>query len=780
MTVFELIAKLKLDSSEFEKGLKAAKGLGSKFASGLSKASKTVTRTFGILGATTVAFGAKAVKVGKEFDTAMSQVAATMGKSMSEMENEIGHVQLAWGEFSGNLRDYAQEMGAHTAFSAKQCAEALNYMALAGYDAQTSMEMLPNVLNLAAAGGFDLATASDMVTDTQTAFGISLERTTQMVDEMAKAASTGNTSVQQLGDAFLTVGGLTQDLNGGYITLDNGTKKAVDGVQELEIALTAMANAGIKGSEAGTHMRNMLLKLSSPTDTGAKLLENLGVKVFDTSGKMRSLSDIFKDLNGSLGSLTQEEKLQAISDLFNARDIASAESLLNAVNQDWDNIGESILNADGAAQKMADTQLDNLEGDMTKFKSALEGAYIKISDALSPALRDIVQEGTDLIEKLTKWVETHSDEIQEKVRSVAKKIKEAIKWIIDNFDEVKRIVKTVIKVMIGLWVADKIMKVVQAVKMLVSIFSALNTVAMAIGGIITGAGASLTAFLGPIAAVIAAIVAVIAIIKNWNEIVEVCQYIWEGFKEFIVGIIDKIANAFDEFWEWLSGLIEEFVNFWSEAWDSIKQFFEDTWDSIKQFASDIWDGIKGVFSEVGEWFTGIFQSAWDGITSAWGAVVSWFQGIWDGIKQVFCDIGSAVSDAVTGPVKAAINGVLSGAVAIINGFISAINFAIKWINKIPGVNISKLDKLSVPELEEGGILKKGQVGLLEGNGAEAVVPLDKNEAWVRAVADAFRKEAGGGFGMSGDIIIPVYIGTKKIEDIVVNAQTVANYRRGGR
>ena len=155
------------------------------------------------------------------------------------------------------------------------------------------MEMLPNVLNLASAGGFDLARASDMITDTQTAFGISLERTNQLVDEMAKAASTGNTSVEQLGDAFLVVGGLTQELNGGMVQLKDGSYASVDGVQELEIALTAMANAGIKGSEAGTHMRNMLLKLSSPTSEGTVALEKMGVSVFDTEGRIYPALSVF-------------------------------------------------------------------------------------------------------------------------------------------------------------------------------------------------------------------------------------------------------------------------------------------------------------------------------------------------------------------------------------------------------------------------------------------------------------------------------------------------------
>lgn len=444
---------------------------------GLGTAMKVAGTVVGIgaaaVGAATtavVAFGKSAVTAGMSFDSAMSEVAATMGTTKDQISG---------------LTEFAMEMGEATIFSATECAEALNYMALAGYDAQTSMAMLPNVLNLAAAGSMDLARASDMVTDTQTAFGLSIERTSLMVDEMAKAASTGNTSVEQLGDAFLEVGGLVQELNGGFVDLGNGADAFVDGTQEIEIALTAMANAGIKGSEAGTHMRNMLLKLSSPTKEGIEQFEALGVSVFDTEGRMRSLGDIFGDLSTSMGELTQEQKIQAISDLFNARDIASAEALLNAVSQDWDKIGASILEAkipldevqssiektsvdfskytgdaqinvrdlaadirqdlttagmsaqeaardiaqaydmnfldatravnsvvdalheaEGAAAKMAEAKTDNLAGDISKFNSALEISQIIVSNRLSPSLREFVQFGTKGLKSVTEAFRT--------------------------------------------------------------------------------------------------------------------------------------------------------------------------------------------------------------------------------------------------------------------------------------------------------------------------------------------------------------------------------------
>lgn len=394
-SVLDLVAKITLDTTEYDKGLDNSKSKANSFGSAVKKGLSTVgalaVKGLGVATAATTAFGLASVKTGMSFDSAMSQVAATMGSNAEKTVEYNGKTMKS----IDALREFAQDMGATTAFSATQASEALNYMALAGYSAEKSMAMLPNVLNLAAAGNMDLARASDMVTDTQTAFGMTTERTTQMVDEMAKAASTGNTSVEQLGDAFLVVGGLAKELNGGFVTLADGTKAPVDGVQELEIALTAMANAGVKGGEAGTHMRNMLQKLSDPAAEGAKQLKKLGVNVFDAEGNMRSLHDIMGDLNGSLSKLTQQEKIQAISELFNARDLASAEALLGAVEQDWDEIGESILDSKGAAEQMAATQLDNLAGDITIFKSALEGAQIAISDGLSPTLRAFVQEGTD-------------------------------------------------------------------------------------------------------------------------------------------------------------------------------------------------------------------------------------------------------------------------------------------------------------------------------------------------------------------------------------------------
>lgn len=319
------------------------------------------------------AWMADAVQVGMAFDQSMSQVAATMGTTVDEI---------------GELRAFAQEMGATTVFSAQQSADALNYMALAGYDAETSMQMLPTVLNLAAAGNMDLARASDMVTDSQSALGLSLEETETLVDQMAAAASNSNTSVSQLGDAMLTVGGTAKDLKGG--------------TKELSTVLGLLADNGIKGAEGGTHLRNMLLSLEAPTDKAKQVLDRLNVSLYDDLGNMRSLAEFFPELNAALDGLgSQKERTAALSELFNTRDMAAANALLSTSTERWAELGDAIGDSAGAAEQMAETQLDNLAGDITLMKSAAEGAKIAFADLVEPVAREGVQILTDELSELT-------------------------------------------------------------------------------------------------------------------------------------------------------------------------------------------------------------------------------------------------------------------------------------------------------------------------------------------------------------------------------------------
>lgn len=369
MDVFDLTAKLTLDSSEFDAGLNRAGQSADKLGKSTWDTDKAMSRlTVASAAAATavVAFGAASVKTGMKFDSSMSQVAATMGVTVDEI---------------GELRDFAMEMGKTTAFSATQAADALNYMALAGYDAQTSMEMLPNVLNLAAAGGIDLAYASDMITDSQSALGLSLDETNALVDQMAMAASKSNTSVAQLGEAILTVGGTAKSLSGG--------------TTELAAALGILADNGIKGAEGGTALRNVLLGIQS--DKFEKTFGELGVSAYDAGGNLRELSDILDEMNAAMEGMTDEQKTDLINKTFNRQDLKSVNALLATSTDRWNELTGAIENSAGAAEQMADTQLDNLAGDVTLLKSAFEGLQIEVSDKLTPVLRVGVQGLTELI-----------------------------------------------------------------------------------------------------------------------------------------------------------------------------------------------------------------------------------------------------------------------------------------------------------------------------------------------------------------------------------------------
>lgn len=339
-----------------------------------------VVKAAAAITAALVAIGKKAVEVGTEFDSAMSQVAATMGYSVEAINTEGTEANKTFKQ----LRDYAQEMGKSTAFSANSAAEALNYLALSGKTAEESMKMLPGLLDLASAGNMELAKTSDVVTDAQSALGLSIEDTEKLIDQMARTASKSNTSVEQLGEAILTIGATAKDMKGG--------------TQELAEVLGLLADNGIKGAEGGTKLRNILLKLEAPTDKAAAKLEELGVQVLDDNDKLRSMQDIFADLSEALkdtGNRTGE-----LSKIFNSRDLAAVNALLDTSADRWNELGEAIEDSAGAAHDMAEVQLDNLAGDITLFKSALEGAEITISDKLNPKLRETVQFGTEMVSRL--------------------------------------------------------------------------------------------------------------------------------------------------------------------------------------------------------------------------------------------------------------------------------------------------------------------------------------------------------------------------------------------
>ena len=436
----KLVFETKLDESGFKSGLEKLKSGATGLASGITKA---VT----VAGTAFKALQAVAVKVGSEFEGSMSQVAATMGMTVDEINNGSEAYQ--------KLESAAREMGATTQFSASEASEALNYIALAGYDADDAVQLLPKTLNLAAAGGLELGYATDIVTDAMSALGLSIEDADSFIDQMAKTSQKSNTSVGQLGEAILTVGGTAKDLAGGTV--------------ELNTALGILANNGIKGSEGGTKLRNVITSLTAPTKNASIAMEDLGIYAYDADGNMRPLQDTLADISFAMELMTTEERKQWLNTVFNRADLAAVSALLAAnasgiddivialdaaglpgeefrsiigelqvdfesfadkqefVNyamkefgitaeqagvfydalkssiegNEWNNLEKEIRNAQGAAEEMAKTLLNNFKGDITILKSALQELAISFYQTFDEKLRGAVQSATGVVDELS-------------------------------------------------------------------------------------------------------------------------------------------------------------------------------------------------------------------------------------------------------------------------------------------------------------------------------------------------------------------------------------------
>lgn len=416
-------------------------------------------------GVTAIAEGIKtiassAVESGSSFEASMSQVAATMGMTAQDVENGSEAYTM--------LADAAKECGKSTIFSASQAGEALNYLALAGYDAAKSAATLPKVLDLAAAGGLDLAYASDLVTDSMAALSMETGELDNYIDEMARTSQKSNTSVAQLGEATLVCAG-TVSLAG-------------QSLETMNTHLGVMANNGIKGAEGGTHYRNVILSLISPTESASIALNELGVKVSDSSGNMRDLNDIITDMDASMTGMASEEKTQMISRIFNKTDIAAVNALLKGTGKEYNNLHAEISDCSGAAAAMAETLNNNLKGKVTILQSALEGLGISAYEIFDDDMKGAVDEATKAVGRLQQSIDSGNlglslnrlsdaaGEFMEKAIGVGEDalpvMIDGLTWLIDNVD-------LIISGLTGIAAANVQMKVVTpAVEMMTAAWRA--------------------------------------------------------------------------------------------------------------------------------------------------------------------------------------------------------------------------------------------------------------------------------------------------------------------
>ena len=594
------------------------------------------------------ALGTIAVKTGADFDAAMSKVAAVSGATGSEMDA---------------LREKAREMGSKTKFSASEAADAMNYMAMAGWKTNDMLSGIEGIMNLAASGE-DLASTSDIVTDALTAFGLSASDSGHFADILAAASSNANTNVSMMGETFKYAAPVLGSL--GYSAEDSA------------IAIGLMANAGIKSSQAGTALRSAITNLAKPTDTVASAMEQYGISLTDSSGKMYSLRELMEQLRQKLGGLSEAEQAQAAASLFGKEAMSGMLAIINGSPADFEKLSNAIDTCsdtvdgyNGTTEKMAAVMQDNLAGQVTILKSQLEELAISFSDILMPTIRSIVSRIQELVDKLNQ-LDPQTKETIAKIALVAAALGPML-------------------VVLGKTISS-VGTVFSAVSKLPALFSSVQS---GIGAITGALGVSL----GPLLAIIAAVAALVAafvhlwktndefksnIIAIWEQIkstftgltqgitdrlnalgfdfesfTDVLKAAWDGLCNLLApifeGVFQNISNIFsgfaDIFLNSLDVLIGLFTGDWEQCWDGIKGIFTSIWNFIVNTFRNIMNTLKGIADVVLGWFGTSWNEVWTSIKTffvdTWNSIASFFTGIVTGIRDFFVNTWTSISNTFT-------------------------------------------------------------------------------------------------------------------------------------
>ena len=565
-----------------------------------------------VTGAVT-ALGTAAVKTAADFDTAMSQVAAVSGATGSDLDA---------------LREKAREMGSKTKFSASEAAEAMNYMAMAGWKTGDMLDGIEGIMNLAAASGEDLATTSDIVTDALTALGLSAADSGHFADILAAASSNANTNVSMMGETFKYCAPVAGAL--GFSAEDTAE------------AIGLMANAGIKSSQAGTAMRTMLTNLTGEVTFAGESFGELTIQTTNADGSMRSLGDILADCRVAFSQMSESEKAANAEALVGKNAMSGFLAVMNAAPGDIEKLNSAINNCEGTAEKMATTMQDNLAGQFTILKSQLEELAISFGELLMPAIRTIV----GWIQKFVDWL-NGMDEGTKKVIMTVALLAAALGPVLIVIGKAISAVGTIMTIV------PKIAGVINVVK---GAFAALNATMLA----------------NPIFLIIAAIAALVAaFIYLWNN----C----EGFRQFWIDLWENIKAVAVAVWTAIS-------EFFTAAWEAIKSAAETVWNGIRDFFSGLWEGIKTIFTTVMTAISGFLSAAWISIqttiTTVFTAISSFFSTVWNGIKNIVTTIVTAISTFLTtawNTIKATITTVLNAIKTVFTTVWNAIKTVITTI-----------------------------------------------------------------------------------------------------
>ena len=595
--------------------------------------------------------------------TAIGGVAAASVTVAANFEQQMSKVQAISGataEDTDRLTESARQWGRDTKYSATEAGEAFEYMALAGWKTDDMLEGIGGILNLAAASAMDLGTASDIVTDYLTAFGLSAKDAGKFADEMAYAMSHSNTTTEALGEAYKNCAATAASM--GY------------SVEETTAVLMTMANAGVKGGEAGTALNAIMTRLATDTKGCATELSKYGVEVYDAQGNMNSLSSILTGVRGVWNNLTDEQQANLAKTIAGTNQFSALQTIMSGLSDEaiasgmsFSDYSEALQNCDGTASDMAATMQDNLLGRLTQLKSKLEDVGITIGNSLMPFMEKAVAKIGELADKFAAL----NPQQQETILKIA--------GVVAAIGPLLTIVGKAISVSGQL--SSGIGKVVG------KLATMGTTASGATGGmaVLKGALAAITSPVGIAVAAIAAITAVIVTLWNtnedfrnriteiWNRIKsvftefgqhitdklnslgfdfenfgEVVKAIWEGFCNVLAPIIEGVFNNIAIFIETtlnvITGVFDLFVSLftgdWSGAWDAVKGIFESVWNGLKEYISNILNTIKGVVDA----FLGLFGTSWDEV---WNSIKTTFENIWNGIVSFFTGILDGIRNAVT-------------------------------------------------------------------------------------------------------------------------------------
>ena len=521
-----------------------------------------------VTGAVT-ALGTAAVKTAADFDSAMSQVATMSGATGSDLEA---------------LRDKAREMGAKTKFSASEAAEAMNYMAMAGWKTGDMLDGIEGIMNLAAASGEDLATTSDIVTDALTALGLSAADSGHFADILAAASSNANTNVSMMGETFKYCAPVAGAL--GFTAEDTAE------------AIGLMANAGIKSSQAGTAMRTMLTNLTGEVKFSGAAFGEMTVQTTNADGSMRSLGDILADCRVAFSQMSESERSANAEALVGKNAMSGFLAVMNAAPGDIEKLNSAINNCDGTAEKMATTMQDNLEGQLTILKSQLEELAISFGELLMPAIRTIV----GWIQKFVDWLNSMGEGTKQVVMTVAL-LAAALGPVLIVIGKVVSAIGTIMTI---------VPKIAAAINVVKGAFAALNVTMLA----------------NPITLIIAAIAALVtAFIYLWNN----C----EGFRQFWINLWEGIKQAVTTAWNAIT-------SFLSTAWESILGIAQTVWGAISGFFTTLWEDITGVFTAAWTSISGVMTTIWNTITSVWQSIYDTISPLLEAFRYLFETIFEAI------------------------------------------------------------------------------------------------------------------------------------------